>query len=509
MRKLIYSFIGGIVMFSSCEKFLDIKPKGKLIPGEIADYNHLLDNPDIVRFPFLNNNSESFLAYLTDNLEISEGMGKVYYKANNSPNIGNYYAYIFRAPYKNPNLPDYFWESGTYRSMKYFNNVIDGIKSLPDANTPEAKAVLSQAYAGRAWSYLNTTLVYGPMYHPGGDNSTKTIPYLTSSDVSKPVPGLSTQQEIFDYVLSDLHAALPNAPGVTNYPSRPNKAAVLSMLAYYHLFTQKYDSVFYYADAAWKLATKNGVDKVLYDYNQLSYSNPVNILSSAIVSPDNKIHLPNSREILFYRSSDLKAGRISASYPSEEFIQLFDADHDLRYSYYLLTATGYKTTFSGTTYDDGQRIQYYRGAYATGTSYPKFEMTCGFSYPEVLLMRAEANARLNKPGEAMADINLLRKYRLKTGSPDLAIPPSQEATIQLVLEERRRELPIGHIKRFLDLKRYGLETGKPWSKTIIEHRVGTEIYQGHVNSEDFIIPKSNNVLKLNPGWGIPLDERPF
>lgn len=508
MRLVSFLSIFFLVLFTSCNKFLDVKPKGKLIPGEISDYNHLLDNADIVQYPFMNNNRNSLLGYLTDNITVSEGMGKIYYKANNSPNIDNYYAYIFRAPYRNPNLPDYYWEWGTYRAMKYFNNVIDGINALPSASTAEAKAVLAQALVGRAWAYFHTTLIYGPMYKPGGDNSTKTIPYVTSSDVSTPVPALSTQAEVFSKVLTELHTALPNIPAVTNFPSRPNKVATQTMLAYYHLFTQRYDSVVYYSDLAWKAATAQGVDRVLYDFNTLSYADPVNILTSAIKSPDNKINLADSRENLFFRATDESAGRISASYPSDEFIALFDKNNDLRYKYWLLEAPGYKTT-SGGGFNDGQRIQYYRGAIPIGTTIPKFQMTSGFTYPELLLMRAEGLARMNRLAEAMDDLNLLRRYRYVTGTAALPVPATQDETIRLVLEERRRELPLGHLKRFLDLKRFTLEPGKPWAKAKIVHQLGTEVFESDVNSANFTLPISNNILTLNPGWGIPLDMRPY
>lgn len=508
MRLSSFIIFIAFILLTGCDRFLDVKPKGKLIPTDINEFNRLLDNQDIVRFPFLNNNSGSLLGYMTDNLSLSEGIGKVYYKANNSPNLDSYYAYIFRAPFRNPATADYFWEWGTYRAMKYFNNVIDGVSALRNAsNAAEADAILAQARMNRAWSYFHTTMVYGPVYKPGGNNNTKTIPYLTSSDVGAAVPDLSTQEQVFASVLAELHAALPHMPVVTNYPSRPNTTAALAMLAYYHLFTRQYDSVAYYANQGWTAAAAQGTDKVLYDFNTLSYADPANELISAIRSPDNRIHLPNSREILFFRATDNNAGKANASYPSDEFIALFDQANDLRFKYFFLNAPGYKTTYNGTVYDDGDRLQYYRGATAAGN--PKFQMTAGFSYPELLLMRAEGYARTNRLPEAMADINLLRRHRFVSGTPDLALPATQDEVIQLVLDERRRELPAGHFKRFLDLKRLCLETGKPWGKTKITHQLGTETFEGTIDAPLFVLPISNAVLLLNPHWGIPPDTRPF
>lgn len=506
MRSIIILF--SFALLTGCNKFLDVKPKGKLIPTDISEFNHLLDNKDIVQYPFLNNNSAGMLGYMTDNITLSEGIGKVAYKGNNSPNLDSYYGYIFRAPFRNPNSNSYFWEWGTYRAAKYFNNVIDGVSALrTPANAEEADAILAQAYVNRAWSYFHTTLVFGPVYKPGGNNTTKTIPYVTSSDVSAPMPDLSTQEEVFAKVKADLHAALAGIPAVTNYPSRPNKMTAQTMLAYYHLFTQEYDSVVYYSNLAWTAAIAKGVDNVLYNFNDLAYVDPANELISPISSPDNRINLPASREILFFRAPDNNAGISNHSYPSDEFIALFDPARDLRYKYYLLTAPGYKTTHNGTVYDDGNRLQYYRGRSVTGG--PKFQMTAGFSFPELLLIRAEGYARTKRLNEAMADLNLLRRYRFVTGTPDLDMPASQDEVIRLVLEERRRELPLGHIKRFLDLKRFCLEPGKPWGKTRITHQLGTETFEGTIDDPLFVLPIPNAVLNFNPQWGVPPDTRPF
>lgn len=504
MMKLRYiATAAAALFFTSCNKYLDVKPKGKLIPTEVADFDHLLDNTNIVQWTFLDNNTGCLLAYLTDNTELSEGLGKVNYLANNHPNIDRYYAYIFRQPYKNPTVSDYFWDWGTYRSAAYFNNVIDGVNSVRTAeNDQYAREVIAQALVGRAWSYLHTTLTYGPVYIPGGNNTTKTIPYVISSNVGQAAPDLSTQEAAFARILQDLHTALPDIPAKTNYASRPNKAATQALLAYYHLFTHKYDSVAYYANLAWTAGTAGGEDKVLYDYNQFSWKEPANIVNSAINATDGFFALPSNKEILLFRSADPGTGRSSSSYPSTELLSLFDKDNDLRYKYFFLEAPAYKVTYNGTVYDDGNRVQYYRGS--------KSQLTSGFTYPEVLLLRAEGYARTGKLTAAIADLNTLRKYRYKTGTPQLVDGAySQDQTIALVLDERRRELPIGHIKRFLDLKRLALDAGKPWGKTKISHKLGTETFEADINSAAFILPIANPVLRFNPNWGIPLDTRPY
>ncbi len=310
--RFIFTIISAGVALSACNKFLDVKPKGKLIPSEVADFDKLLDNTGTAQYIFLDNNGGSMIGYLNDNLELSEGIGKVAYKANNHPNIDRFYAYTYRKPYRNPNTSDYFWDWGTYRAAAYYNNIIEGIGALKTIKSEDqgyARTVLAQAHAARGFQYFLHNLIYGPVYKPGTPNSTRTIPYLTNPDLNAPMVDLSTQEEVFRLAAGDMHRALPDAPAATNWPTRANKTAVQAMLAYFHLFTRRYDSVAHYANLAWTGATANGgPDKVLYDYNLFSWTNPGNVISSTIKAQDNFLSANNSREILLYRSEDLGPG---------------------------------------------------------------------------------------------------------------------------------------------------------------------------------------------------------
>lgn len=481
------------IILSACGKFLDVKPKGKLIPSSVKDFDNLLDNFGIVNSSF----QGGMLSYLTDNVVLSEGISKVYYVANNSTYLESYYAYIFRQPYRRPTVSDLFWIYGT---IGVYNNIIKGVNEVKTAaDAKYAGEVIAQAKVGRAWAYFIMNLLYGPVYKPGTANSTKTIPFVTNTDIEAPMVDLSTQEEMFAHIARDLHDALPDIPVNTTWPSRPNKVAAYTMLAYYHLFTQKFDSVAYYANLGWTQAAAGGVDKLIYNYNSFSWKTPNNLVNSEIAAPDNLLMASNNRETILHKTPDF-GGQSPRCYPSDELIALFDRANDLRFKYFFLSAPGYKTTYNGVTYDDGNRIQYYRSN--------KTQMTGGFTFPELLLMRAEGYARTNKLAEAVDDLNTLRKYRYVTGTPVLT-PGTQDQVIQMVLDERRRELPLSHYKRLLDLKRFVLETGKPWSKTKITHTVGSQVYEGTIDSPDFILNISNFYLQYNPQWGVPLDIRPF
>lgn len=504
----IYIALTATVTLASCQKYLDVKPKGSLIPTTVADYDHLLDNTLGLELNFVDNSRGSSLSYLTDNLAISEGQAKVGFILNSHPNIGRYYSFIYRQPFNNPMISDYFWSasstSGAYPQISYFNNVIEGIRSVA-GKTPTEEAMgkmsIAQALVARAWCYFNLNLIYGPVYKPGGDNSTRTVPYVTSPNLSEMIPQLSTSEQMMTNVANDLYAALPDLPESSSWPSRASKTTGYTMLANYHLFKQRYDSVVYYANLAWNAGTGGNAAKVIYNYNQFTLGSGANEWTAPISTPqDNFLNLVNSREMLLYRGTDNNAGiGTSLSYPSAELIALYDQTRDLRFKFFYINSPGYNTTLGG-GYNDGTRISNYR--------FGKTKMTDAFTFPELLLIRAEGYARTNQLGLAIDDLNTLRQFRYTTGTPALTVT-TQDQVIQQVLDERRRELPIGGLKRFLDLKRFVLETGKPWSKSQITHTVGAQSYTGKVDSHDFIFNIVNTVLQYNPQWGIPLDTRPF
>ncbi len=510
MRRITFFIITILgLVFTSCEKFLDVKPAGKLIPvaGDVASFDRLLNNTYTIDFIYQNNNRGSSLVYLTDDIELSDNQAE-YAWYSGRPNIDTYFAYIFKRPYGNPATQDYYWNWGFYRPAQYFNTCIDGVNGVKTAEVAKvANEIIAQATVARAWGYFYATLGYGPVYKPNGDNSRKTIPYRTSSDVMSPMEDLSTQKEVFQRILSDIHSNMKNIPEQVIANTRFGKVQTYAFLAHYHMYTQKFDSVAFYADKALTMAAtqKGGLRNLFYDMNKFSWADakvatmPDQRNSSSINTSEGSdpITAAYNREICLYRTAANVGG--TYAYPSAEFVALLDKQTDLRSEYFFFEYLGYKTTVAGVVYDDGRRIL---------NNQAKMARTSGYTYPEILLMRAEANARINKTTEALADLNYLRVLRYKTGTPLLAIT-NQDQLITEILKERRRELTVGSPKRFFDLKRFCLDTGKPWSKQSITHIVKGTPYTATIDSDFFILPIKNDVLRWNPHWNVPLDESPW
>lgn len=94
------------------------------------------------------------------------------------------------------------------------------------------------------------------------------------------------------------------------------------------------------------------------------------------------------------------------------------------------------------------------------TDYPGYmfffdKLPSGPTVAEMLLVKAECQARLGQWGEGITTANRLRAVRMDSNA-DLSIinlsASNQDDAIAKILEERRRELPFTH--RFSDIRRF-------------------------------------------------------
>jgi hypothetical protein len=504
--------VGLTLVLSACSDYLDVNPVGKLIPAKVVEIENLLNNTYTIDFQFLDNNRGCFYAMLGDNITLSPLQAdKMYYATH--PNMDRYRAYIFYTPYYNLNTTHYFWNWGIYRSVGLFNNTISGIQNLPlpESGSTHAKEVIAEAKAARAWIYLQGAMVYGPVYNPNDANNVKVLPYRTSESPLAPNPPLHTTTQLFEFILQDLTDAL-EAPELVGNPTRAGKTAVLALHAQYYLYKRDWDNAYKYADEAWKLALNlkgNDVGKLIYDYNDFEYQKNSSNYAAGVDSAyywtlrhkggDNDFRQSYNRESLLYRISPTGVSH----YPSDEYVALFDtvSKADLRYKLFILKYTGYR---SGTDYD-GIRLYNYRGN--------RLLYNEGLTYPDLLLMRAEASVRSTaQTAKALADLNMLRKYRFDNSKPTDLLNGSSLTADQLleeILKERRREQPFESFQRTVDIKRYTLDVGKPWCKTTITHLIGDKVYSAPVNNQYFNVPIDNAVISFNPEWGLTPDNTTY
>jgi hypothetical protein len=112
--------------------------------------------------------------------------------------------------------------------------------------------------------------------------------------------------------------------------------------------------------------------------------------------------------------------------------------------------------------------------------------------PEMYLIRAECNARLNNLQKALDDINLIRTKRFKTGTytpvtlADLGSAPAN--VLKEVLLERRREL-YGKELRLFDIKRLHLP---------VTHYISSRKIELPADDPKMVWPIFTQYINLNP-----------
>jgi hypothetical protein len=502
--------IAALLLLSSCmNSFLDVKPTGKLIPEKASDFENLMNYDATVEFQFMDNNRGTELAFLTDNYQITEALSAGRFGPG-SVNMNRYAAYIYYEPVSNPKEADTEWES-FYKAISYFNTVIDGIGALSDEekSSSEGKTLVAQAKAARGWAYMNATFVWGPGYDPNGANDSKVMPYRTSGSPTIANEGLKTTSEMLAAAKQDLEDALTDAPDLVGTPSRASKNSIKAILAQYYMYTRDWDNMLKYSEDVWKsaLATAGGdPGNLIYNLNDFQYIEKtvapapgedaevykdLGYFPDGILNTDEHFNRSSSRENLFFRVGTSSSGEDYIA--SEDFKSIFDPSTDRRYQLFMLNVTS-----------NGEIVKSYYRADKIGNA-----NNVAITYPEVLLMCAEANARKGNLTVALSDLNILRKYRYTGTDTDLANGSSltQDQLLNEILTERRRELPIGTISRLLDLKRFQFDSGKPWCKTVIEHKIGSQTYSAKVSDAVFNKPIDNVILSYNPDWGVAADTR--
>ena len=84
-----------VVAFTSCNDFLDVKPVGKLIPTEVAQFENLLNNTSTISSHYIDNNGGCGMAFFGDNFSISENQANYSYVSTH-PNLDRYASFTNR-----------------------------------------------------------------------------------------------------------------------------------------------------------------------------------------------------------------------------------------------------------------------------------------------------------------------------------------------------------------------------------------------------------------------------
>ncbi len=405
----------------------------------------------------------------------------------------------------NPEIFQVDWLTITPTNSRLFENWADIYNAITKANTVLARAplvndpanlseerrdqIMGEAYFLRAYHYYTLVTSWGgvPLIL---NETTSTQP----EDIRIP---RSTDDQVYDQILLDLELAITLLPEVYSSDNSVNKAratagAANALAAKAALQRPVPD---YQAALDYCLAVEtSAANYQLINYEQLfdgnNYNNAesileVQFLGGAEGSWGPQMHLPPSI------SGD---GWRKFTTPSHNLVDAFNAEGDdiRRDATILFEAVSWVDEFWGNSVGSSIPFAYkWKNASGWASSDRLHLLRLG----DVILLKAEALAGLDRLAEAATEVN---RIRARVNLPDLTASDlsSKSNMMQAILDERRLEL-AQEGQRWDDLVRFGQVVNVMNNLVEIDLRTGNPFDYNMINSK-ILLPIPQEELDRNP-----------
>ena len=347
---------------------------------------------------------------------------------------------------------DNFW-TGEYEKIFIANMVLEYIPQVSGDEATKAR-LKAEAHLVRAYSLWELANTYCLPYTEANKGELGLVlKQSTSFDESEERATLEAtyqliEQDIQEALKSDVELTMVNGKYQTWRASLP---AAYAFAARYYLFRNNYGEALNYANKALEKHSE------LMDYNtDMRYSATV---PTVTINPGTENE--EVVEILYPYTHDSQSDMndrlewrefyyfrvLSNGYwwflPATELMDLYDKDYDLRWKYHYVENYSYDRGLTSPAYEWPGYIFFF-----------KDQIPSGPTVAEMLLIKAECQAREGNFAEAMVTVNQLRAARMDNTAPADRInlsAASQAEAITQILEERRREMPFS--MRWFDIRR--------------------------------------------------------
>lgn len=391
-----------VISVSSCNKYLDIKPVGSVMPQTAADFRALLTNT-YNAFP----SHRGLLALRTDELILNEYSEDVVYYRD---------IFTWKDGSADPGTTEFPYQV-FYKNIFNTNEIIANAAGKAGKNA-ETDQIRGEAYLLRAYSHFELLNLYARPYNKETASTERGVPVSTEVDLEKVFVPASVEN-VYTQIFSDIELA-EGLINVTNYEAGKNYRFTKRALEAFKARVYEYRGEWDKALAASEKAL--AFDDKLLDLNTENNK----MVPNDYRSPESILSLENTLAALVAK----------AAYVSPQLIARYRPNADLRL-----------TTFfskSGSRYN------------SVKTGADNFRVS--FRNAEMYLIKSEAAYRTGNPDLARQTLLALKVKRFTPAgyaeeSSRLA-GLNGNALLTEILDERTRELALeGH--RWYDLRRLG------------------------------------------------------
>lgn len=471
-----------LLLTTACGDYLDRTPS-RTSKTPLQDAEQLLALYDSYSTFVYSTNDFAF--YCTDEAELPAEMVKAQPQKFTVNNLSCYCLYREGIL----DLDDSFWQ-GEYKKIYTCNLIINNAGRVSGSQAIIDEAVACAHYA-RAYSYFDLLSYYCLPWSEANKDSYG-LPLRLNTDYEESL-SRATLEKTYDLVLSDLEEAdkltvrqAPDPEGAW----RVSKCAINALYARIYLQRGEYDKALDYSTKALADAP------ALLDYNTLGTTVKGDVTYPETYSWKTQQNL-YFQEWIFPRFIKDNSNWAHIA-PSLE--ALYDHENDLRYKLFCLQNWSKEM---GVDVAGNNWWQFNAGSMCT-------MLLSGLTPQEMMLIKAECQARQGQGAAAIATLAPLRQARYRTGT---APTPNTSDALAEVLRERQRELTFA--SRLADIKRFavndtpaddvtitrqffemtptGVDTDKPKTWTIAggSNALAIPIFQQEINA-------SNGAIEQNP-----------
>lgn len=436
MKYRIYIFLlAGLLLGTGCEKFLDVKPKGLDMVNSIDKYNGLFNNVNLYTFVNVRNipgSLATILGYPGAAVVMSDDVfSSAAYLATQPLYYQN--AYQWKADVFLPDDESSEW--GTFYAQNYIYNVVaNGVMSATDGTDLDKKQLLAEARANRAYMHLMEVNYFAKPYDATTAAKDLGVPIVVKADAGGEAYTRATVKQVYDFILSELQASIPDLPAQTVNRAR------LAQTGGYYLLGLTYFWMGDYANALTALNNcKNSFPNytlplALYNYNTLM---PTWITATLPWAGASKYPAQTvSTENIYLKQMSINwATSRNTVYLKPKIYALYSAN-DQRKKFFYNNSTSNAIAAPGLP---GQQ----RNAPTT--------YNWGPNLADLSLMIAECKARTGDVTGAKTELENFRKTRM-SATEAVVTAVTQDDMVKAVLNERLREF-AGTGYRWFDMRR--------------------------------------------------------
>ncbi len=438
--------LGVVFLMTSCDDFLDVKPKGVKQAETVEDYAKLMNAEYMFWMSDTDSKYRSILGYMVDDASLRD----------TRISTAGERVYTFAKTVYDTSQEDRLWNN-EYKKLYIYNTVIKEVLSS-EGKEKEKKELYAQALFSRAYIYFRLVNFYAKHYT---ENSAELgVPLILEPNVDATNIKRATIEQVYSQIVSDLEESFKYLPNSNeDYKFNADKNSYYAMMARIYLCQGNYE-------------------KALENANKVLNSYPVLKDYSTLVDADvqamyDALFPPNDDQTIMARMY-VYGFKYNRCYVSEDLMSVYNTDANVEDDFRC-------QLFTKEDGSDPTKRTY---------NYP-IEYNGGLTTPEIYLIIAECEARIGDISRAMELVNTLRKNRIKNA--EVLQTNDKQKALTYVLNERRKEFAGRPEFRLIDLKRLNL------NKTIT-HEFNGKTFTANTNTDSnyFILPIPPNVIQFNP-----------